>query len=288
LPAGVKVALGDLSDPATVARALIGVDVVHHLAGAAHRSGSDANLVELFERVNVTGTRNLARAAYAAGIPRVVIYSTIAVYGPSHADETMDESSPVRPVGPYALSKARAEDAARNELGTKATTVRLAAVIGPHMKANYKALVQTIAHGWFIPVGPLSNRRTVVCETDVGNAAVLLGRADAAAGKVFNVTDGRVHTLREIADAIATAANRRLPRWNMPLAPMFGLARAVELARYLGVPLPSVRALLDKYVEDVAVNGDRIQHELGFQPSDDLHACFRAAIDAERGSAWRN
>ncbi|MDP9225773.1 MAG: NAD-dependent epimerase/dehydratase family protein [Actinomycetota bacterium] len=281
LPADVEIVLGDVSDPAAVANAIGGVDVVHHLAGAAHQSGSGARIEELFERVNVTGTLNLARAATTAGTPRLIIYSTIAVYGPSRSGETMDESSPIRPVGAYASSKAKAEASAMTELGTRATTLRLAAVIGPHMKANYRALVRAITRGRFVRVGPLSNRRTVVCETDVGNAAVLVGKSEAALGKVFNVTDGRIHTLGEIVDAIAVAAGRRLPRWEVPLAPVIALAGAADLVRRLGLPLPPARALLEKYLEDVAVSGDRLQQELGFRPSTDVHGCFRAAINAE-------
>lgn len=284
LPAGVDVVVGDVTDPTQLTRAMAGVDVVHHLAGVAHRATSERGVAELFEMINVVGTQNVARSANVAGVGHLVFYSTIAVYGSSRPGHILDEDSPVRPVGAYALSKARAEEVIQRELGTRATTLRMAAVIGPHMKANYRALSHAIARGRFVPVGAMSNRRTVVCEMDVGEAAVLISRANAARGKVFNVTDGEVHTLREIVHAMARAAARPVPRWHLPIAPLFGMAQAFEAVRKVGIPLPAVGVLLDKYLEDVAVSGERIQSELGFRPSHSLHACFVAAIEAQHES----
>ena len=47
----------------------------------------------------------------------------------------------------------------------------------------------------FIPVGSGLNRRTLVYDKDVGRAAALAVSHPAAAGRVFNVTDGGFHTL---------------------------------------------------------------------------------------------
>jgi len=88
-----EVAFGDINDGAAVARALEGVDVVHHLAGVAHQVGDDQELKDSFIRVNVDGTRTLAREAATAGVARVVIYSTIAVYGPSRSPEQIGRAS---------------------------------------------------------------------------------------------------------------------------------------------------------------------------------------------------
>lgn len=278
MPADVEVVLGDVRDEVVVSLALENIDIVHHLAGAAHRPGADLRTTRLFEDMNVEGTRTVTRAALAAETPHVVFYSTIAVYGPNRSPEPMDESSPVRAVAAYAVSKARAESLALGELEDRVTILRLAAVIGPRMKANYKSLVDAITRGRFVAAGKMTNRRTIVHEADVGQVAVLVSRSKLSRGKIYNVTDGCIHTIREIVDAIAAAAGCRLPPVQLPLEPLWALARTVDIARNLRLPLPSLRLALEKYVEDVAVRGERVQLELGFRPSADLIEAFRAAI----------
>jgi UDP-glucose 4-epimerase len=257
-----------------------GVVCVHHLAGLAHvirarRGDSDG----AFHRVNVEGTRNVAQAAAAEGVPRLVFYSTIAVYGATSYPAVLDESSPVRPSGPYADSKARAEAVVVRLLGRRSTVLRLAAVFGPRMKGNYRTLVRAVTAGRFVPIGRLANRRTVVCDEDVGAAAAFMSGPVDAGGQVLNVTDGEIHTLGEIVDAVAHAAGRRSPQWHVPVAPVRAVALACGAARAIGLPLPPVDTLLDKYLEDVAVRGDRLQ-SLGFRPSCSLRECARRAVES--------
>ena len=54
----------------------------------------------------------------------------------------------------------------------------------------------------FVPVGDGRNRRTLVYDKDVAKATVLAMEHPAAAGRIYNVTDGNFHTLNEIILAI--------------------------------------------------------------------------------------
>ncbi len=67
-------------------------------------------------------------------------------------------------------------------------------------------------HFPFIPVGNGINRRTLVYDKDVGRAAALAVSHPAAAGRVFNVTDGGFHSLNEIIESICAALGRKPPR----------------------------------------------------------------------------
>ena len=75
------------------------------------------------------------------------------------------------------------------------TMLRLGAVYGSRIKGNYERLLRALARNRFIPIGNGLNRRTLVYDKDVGRAAVLAVSHPAAAGRVFNVTDGEFHTL---------------------------------------------------------------------------------------------
>jgi len=59
-----------------------------------------------------------------------------------------------------------------------------------------------LARHRFIPIGNGLNRRTLVYDKDVGRAAVLAVSRPAAAGQVFNVTDGEFHALNEIIESV--------------------------------------------------------------------------------------
>ena len=77
----VDVIAGDVADPDAVARAADGADVVYHLAARLHTPDPDRSLRAEYERVNVEGTRAVMKAALAAGVRRVVLFSTVSVYG---------------------------------------------------------------------------------------------------------------------------------------------------------------------------------------------------------------
>ena len=282
LPPGVEVRMGDVTDPATVRAAVAGVKVVVHLAALLHLPDPPASLRDAYERTNVGGTRAVVEASLAAGVERVVFFSTIAVYGEATGGVLM-EDSPVRPATLYAKTKAEAERivlAARTAGGDPIGVVlRPGAVYGARVKGNYRRLVRALARRRFVPIGPGSNRRAMVYDKDVADAAVLAATRPAAAGRVYNVSDGEAHTLGEIIATICVALGRTPPRWHVPLWPARAGAGLVEsAARVVGArPLVS-RATIDKYTEDIAVDSRRIRDELGFAPRYDLRAGCREAI----------
>src|SRR5207245_5187735 len=71
----------DLLDGAALSAALHDREAVIHAAGRAHVFGGHPRR-EQFDRTNEEGTAAVARAAVAAGVPRVILVSSIAVYGP--------------------------------------------------------------------------------------------------------------------------------------------------------------------------------------------------------------
>lgn len=67
------------------------------------------------------------------------------------------------------------------------------------------------------------------------------------------------------------ALGRRTARVRLPVAPLHICAEIVDKgARLFGLGLPGFRSALDKYTEDMAVDGNRIQHEIRFSPKYDL------------------
>jgi UDP-glucose 4-epimerase len=290
LPPGVDVRVGDVCDGHTVLSAVAGVEVVVHLAALLHQFDTSADLEIQYERVNVGGTENVVHAAIAEGVRRVVLLSTIAVYGPS-SRHLIDESMPPHPDTPYGRTKLAAEHAvleATSRGEPIGTVLRSAAAYGSRVKGNYRRLAVAIGRRRFVPLGPGTNRRTLVHDQDLARAVILACEHPAAAGAVFNVSDGAVHTLAEIITAIHRAIGRRPPRFRVPLAAARAALGVCEgAARMAGVRPPVSRALLEKYSEDVAVDATLIQRVLGFSPEIGLDRGWRETMVAlRRAGAW--
>jgi|SRR3989339_377996 len=299
-PQSVEVLIGDVTDQVAVQSAMQGVDAVVHMAALLHIVNPPSELCEKYERVNIGGTATVVEAAIKAGVKRVVLFSTIAVYGPSDGG-VINEMSPTHPDTFYAQTKCAAEQIVLNARGADGqslgTVLRLGAVYGSRIKGNYERLTKAVAVGkWgtrsqflgklghvphfpFIPVGNGLNRRTLVYDKDVGRAAALAVSHPAAAGRVFNVTDGGFHSLNEIIGSICSALGRTAPRFSLPVGPIRALAGLVEKgSRTLGLRPPAIQAMIDKYTEDIAVEGSLIQKELGFVSQYDLKAGWAETI----------
>ncbi|HTT55122.1 MAG TPA: NAD-dependent epimerase/dehydratase family protein [Streptosporangiaceae bacterium] len=80
LPRDFDLAVGDVRDPDAVRRAVAGADVVCHQA-ALVGLGVDLSDLSAYSDVNVTGTAVLLEAMGQAGVPRLVLASSMVVYG---------------------------------------------------------------------------------------------------------------------------------------------------------------------------------------------------------------
>lgn len=129
----VERSTGDLTDSASLTRALRGCDALFHTAAHYSLWESDPSI---FDKVNVEGTRRILEIAGRADISKIVYTSSVAAVGFRHdgkpADETivMDDKDLV---GHYKRSKYRAEQLVFEfaEKGLPVVIVNPSAPIGP-------------------------------------------------------------------------------------------------------------------------------------------------------------
>ncbi|WP_320784542.1 NAD-dependent epimerase/dehydratase family protein [Streptomyces sp. CRN 30] len=132
---GVRWARADLTDPASLRGLGDGCDVLLHLAA---RVGGDARTCAA---VNVDGTAALLEEARRAGIGRVVLLSTAAVYGAGpHSGIAVDEIAP-EPVSDASRTRLAAE---RLVLAAGGTVLRPGLVLGTGDRWVVPALAELV------------------------------------------------------------------------------------------------------------------------------------------------
>jgi nucleoside-diphosphate-sugar epimerase len=114
--------VGDIRDADAVREAVRDADAIVHGA-AIHGIHVDKWSAQDFWSINATGTFNVYDAAREHGVRRVVLCSTMAVYGASaqRSDDAwavVDDESPVQPVDVYGMSKHVCETLARDAART--------------------------------------------------------------------------------------------------------------------------------------------------------------------------
>jgi dihydroflavonol-4-reductase len=125
---------GNVLDPESLDRAMVGVDTVYHLAGIISIvPGTEA----LMRRVNVEGVRNVAAAAQRAGVQRMVHVSSIHAFTRLPGGDVVDETTPLalaNAAGSYDQTKAEGTLALREAIqqGLDAVIVHPTAIVGPH------------------------------------------------------------------------------------------------------------------------------------------------------------
>jgi UDP-glucose 4-epimerase len=205
-----------------------GCAAVIHLANIAHARAS----LEALQQVNVQGTRAVAQRALKAGVPRFVYVSSIKVHGEESPPEGFSADSPINPAERYGEAKARAEQAlqalARAD-GLQLSIVRPPLVYGPHVKANFLALMKAVAHGWPLPFARVANRRSLVYVANLADALIQCSRSERAVGRAFPVSDGVPVSTAELCRALGHALGRpaRLFAFPQALIPMPGLTRSL-------------------------------------------------------------
>lgn len=207
----VETIVGDIRDQAIVAKAMVGVDVVLHLA-AAPSVVTSVKDPQLTIDVNVAGTLNVLLAARDAGCRRVVLASSSAVYGENRLSPKSEDLTP-DPRSPYAVSKLSGEQLCSNftELyGLPTVALRYFNVFGPGQDPDspYSAVIPRFLRSFLQSETPTiygdgAQTRDFVYVDNVVDANLLAANRDAAIGKVFNVGTGIPTSLIDILSIIA-------------------------------------------------------------------------------------
>ena len=215
VPPGAKLVKADIRDYPTIAELISHSDYVFHEAAQVSVVESIRNPV-FTEEVNVIGTINILRALLD-GHGKLIFASSAAVYG-DNPNLPLKETERPRPLSPYGLTKATAEEYLRvfHELyGLPVVSLRYFNVFGPRQGFNQYAGVISIFINRVLKNEPLvifgdgKQTRDFIYVKDVVRANLLVAESRRANGRVFNVATGRGTSILELAIKIieTTGAN---------------------------------------------------------------------------------
>ena len=257
LQLGEAIVVGEIGPDSDWSRALRDVSSVVHLANLAHEMHGQAPLAR-YLKVNVEGSRNLARQASAAGAKRLVYLSSVKVLGERTAAAGFDETSPANPRDVYAQSKWQAEQALREvagQTGLEVAILRPPLVYGPGVRANFLRLMRLVARGLPLPLGAVTNRRSLVFVGNLTSAIEACLYHPAATGKTFLVSDGEAISSADLVRALASAL-------DVPV-------------RLLAVPQPLLRAVAGlvgkseeagRLLDSLEIDDGLLRRELDWSP----------------------
>jgi dihydroflavonol-4-reductase len=260
----VELVTGDLTDPASLSRALTGVETLYHVAADYRLWARDPQ--ELY-RANVGGTENILAAAQAAGVSKVVYTSSVAALGLRDDGSAADETTPVRReriIGHYKKSKYDAERVAERWAGRGLPVV----IVNPSTPIGELDIKPTPTGR--LVVDFLNRRMPAYVDTGLN----LIDVRDVARGHLAAAEKGRVGeryilgnrnmTLKEILDVLSRLTGLPSPRLRLPhWVPLTAAAVDTALSRVTGraprISLESVRMATHRMFFDAS----RAVEELG-------------------------
>jgi dihydroflavonol-4-reductase len=272
LPPECELVAGDVTDAASVERAIAGCDVVYHAAGLPEQWLADP---DTFARVNVGGTRTVADAARAAGVERFVYTSTIDVFACIPGVPFDEGTIAVDPKPTYYERSKQEADRYVADLGAHgfpAVFLHPSAVYGPVPAASpgLNQLLADLARGK-IPM-LLPGGMPVVHAPDVALGHVL---AEAQAPGSRFILSESYWELAGLASAVAERTGAKVPR-IMPGLVAHVLAAAGEaLARVIKRPPLIPRGQLLFLESHTRPDAARARRVLGWRP-----VPFRDALPA--------
>lgn len=203
----VRFVEGDIRDRAVVSEVVAGQDLVFHLAANAHVPTSMEEPRYDFE-VNAQGSQIVLEESRNAGVGRVVLASSAAVYGPPQ-ELPISETHPLHPVSPYGASKLASEKlglAYDESYDLDVTALRIFNTYGPRQPryVMFDFFRKLEADSSELEVlGSGEQVRTFVYVSDTIDALLALGVDERTRERAFNIGGSEPTKILDLAKLMA-------------------------------------------------------------------------------------
>lgn len=237
VPAGVRFVQGTLLNSAEVADALTGCDAVMHFAGKS-LVGESVEKPDLYQSVNVDGTRILLDEMRKQSITKIVFSSSAATYG-EPKEVPILETSETNPTNPYGATKLAIDHmitAEAKQHGISAASLRYFNVAGalkadrgwlaerhnpethliPNiLRSTQEHPVKIFGTDW--PTADGTCIRDYVHVIDLIDAHIKALKSLGTSGhEIYNLGSGSGYSVREVVSAASAAVGHQIPFIDSP------------------------------------------------------------------------
>ena len=232
------------------------VEVIIHCAGRAHiMNETSTSPLDAYRQTNVQGTLNLAKKAVQSGVKRFIYLSSIKVNGEETRETPFKPDDLFKSNDPYGVSKYEAEqellELAKNAK-LEVVIIRPVLIYGPHVKANFKNMINLANKKIPLPIGCLDNKRSIVSVYNLADLIEVCLTHPNAKNEIFLVSDQDDISVKQLFEKLAHYQNNKLMILPIPkklislLATLVGKgAMASRLCSELVVDTSKNTALLD-------------------------------------------
>ena len=238
-----QISVGDISSKTNWKDHLNGFDCIIHCASSTHQMSGIKDL-NVYNLVNIDGTKRLAEQAVEAGVKRLVFLSSVKVNGETTHQNTKQKLSHKDTPNPkdyYAISKLEAEKSLweiSSRTGLEVVVVRLPLVYGYGVKGNLARLIKIVKLGIPLPLSLVENQRSMIGIDNVVDLLIQCIDHPKAIGKTFLASDGEDLSTPELIKLIDSSMGRKANLFPFPisilkfLGSIFG--RREEINRLVG------------------------------------------------------
>ena len=209
----------DLKSEVIPDNTLDGVGTVFHLAGFAHDLNDATKIQNIYQKVNVSATVQLANLAVKSGVKRFVFVSSVKAGGNPPLGTCANEKDQKNTEDVYGKTKREAELKLLEigkESGMHVSIVRPSLVYGPNVKGNLKLMLSGIEKRWFPPLPETGNRRSMIHVDDLVMSIVYVSKHESSNNEIYIATDGRIYSSDQIYDLMCIELGNRIPKWRVP------------------------------------------------------------------------
>src|SRR5450755_645697 len=263
-----------------------GAEIVIHCAAFVEQWGP----LDVWDRINVLGTRRMLAAAHQAGARRLIHIGTEAALVRGQHLRGVDETAPLAfdSPYPYCRTKALAEQAVRddNRAGFETIVLRPRFIWGPGDQTILPLIQQMAASGNWMWI---DHGRAVTSTIHIENLveAIELALTNGQPGEAYFILDDGEHTMRAMLSGLAASVGIILPDRSIPYWLADTIAAVSEgiwrLFHLSGDP-PLTRHSAMVMARDCILIGTKAKSELGYRPritvDEGLAALTKIHLDA--------
>ena len=248
--------IGEIGPETNWQEALKNIDAVIHLAGRAHvMTESESDPLAAYRRINRDGTKRLAEAAADAGVKRMVFLSSIKVNGERTSIQPYRESDTPQPEDAYGQSKWEGEQALRDVPGLETVVVRTPLVYGPHVKGNFRSLLNICARALPLPLGGLQNSRSLIYVGNLADALITCLTHPKATDHLYLVRDGDDVSTTALIKSTAQALGKKACLFPAP-----------RILLRIGGAVTGKSGMASRLIESLEIDDSAFQRDLDWTP----------------------